>query len=111
MLFNLNDKEMFTLSSLIVYMGLMSESRNPLVAYQRVMQWSSGMTNNKNPMPYHKLRLAWNSFVRLLNKDHATAFTCNMCGDVPTTIICDATCIGFQKDLLDDARSKGYGSA
>ena len=38
--------------------------------------------------------------IKLLSVDLAKSFTCHICGPSPTTIICDGTLIGFQKDLI-----------
>ncbi|XP_070537887.1 uncharacterized protein [Ptychodera flava] len=51
-------------------------------------------------LPLHKLRLAWNGFVRLLDLDFREAFYCNICGTHPDTVVCDGTGIGLQKELL-----------
>lgn len=102
LLFNLNNNELFTVSSMITYMYHMIESRNPLAGYHRGVQRTNGTLSRGDVVSYGKLRLAWNSFIRLVDIDQNDAFKCEFCGDSPDIIICDATCIGFRKDLLVD---------
>ena len=58
------------------------------------------MMSQSSPVPYKSLRLAWNSFARLIDVDYKKIYRCDYCGDNPDTIICDATFLGFRKDLL-----------
>ena len=50
-------------------------------------------------LPYAKFRVAWMSFVNLLDVDHDNSFVCPECGDVPQAVICDGTTLGFPKSL------------
>ena len=52
---------------------------------------------------YEDLRMAYNAFIRLLvfEKDHA--FTCKRCRDNVDIMIIDATCVGFNVNLMPPA--------
>ena len=101
LLFNLNNREMFDLGCLFQYMHSSIEGKNPLAAAHRAYTRNHEvLSNTTNKMPYKSLRLAWNGFARLLDIDYNSSFRCQHCGDNPDTIICDATFMGFRKDLL-----------
>lgn len=52
---------------------------------------------------YERLRVAWLSFLRLLDVDVSTGFSCPECsgsdGKTPEIIICDGTSISFQRRM------------
>ena len=57
-------------------------------------------TSLQDVFPYHKFRFAWNSFIRLLDVDLTTGFSCPSCPpDGPDIIICDGTSLSFQRRM------------
>ena len=48
---------------------------------------------------YEKFKLAWYSFLQLLDKDFASAFMCPICSSTPDIIICDGTSVSFQSRM------------
>lgn len=104
LLFNLNDRELFSYDLLLDYMCAMVNGKNPIAAYYR--QYDTRVQNltacNEQAASYQSLRRAWNAYARLLDIDYNEAYKCEVCQDSPRIIICDATFIGFRKDLLEN---------
>ena len=42
-------------------------------------------------------RHSWYAFLELLSFNLRESFSCDVCGQYPDTIICDATSLGFQR--------------
>ena len=55
---------------------------------------------------YHKLRLAYNCFVRLLDLDYAYIFKCSECGPDPKILVMDGLSMGGRKDLVNALKVK-----
>lgn len=60
----------------------------------------AGSSNFSSLFTYNHYRLAWYSFLELMDIDYSTGFTCSECGTAPTTVVMDATSVAFRKDLL-----------
>ncbi|XP_072021477.1 uncharacterized protein [Amphiura filiformis] len=100
LLLNLNNTDMVYYGVLFSYLHHMLEGRNPLAACHRAYSHSHIFLSGTKCIPLHKLRLAWNSFARLLDIEWTTGFVCPQCGDQPRIIVCDGTMLGCRKDLL-----------
>ena len=55
---------------------------------------------------YDQWRLSWYSYLDLLNINYTEGFQCSVCGEVPETVVCDATSLGFQKKFAKIAFPK-----
>ena len=49
--------------------------------------------------PYEKFKLAWYSFLKLLDIDMSTGFICSTCRDEPDIVVCDGTSLAFQRRM------------
>ena len=106
LIFNLDGKHMFYYGFLLLYLHLMLEGRNPLIAFYRSSCKSFYIQSESKPVHVNLLRQAWNAFARLLDINWNESFNCHLCGLAPQTIICDGTLIGFRKDLASAAFSE-----
>ncbi len=48
---------------------------------------------------YHHFQHAWYSFMQLLDIDYSKGFCCNVCGNLPSTLIMDGTSLAFRRAL------------
>ncbi|XP_065067450.1 uncharacterized protein LOC135693013 isoform X1 [Rhopilema esculentum] len=48
-------------------------------------------------LTYDQWRMAWYSFIRLLDVDFISRFSCSKCGQYPPIILCDATSLGYRR--------------
>ena len=48
---------------------------------------------------YNYFRVSWYSYIKLLDIDYESGFTCQECGKYPKTIIMDGTSVSFRKEL------------
>lgn len=48
---------------------------------------------------YNQYRLAWYSFLHLLDIDMESGFMCPLCKDSPSAVVMDATSLSFRKDF------------
>ena len=46
---------------------------------------------------YQQWRFSWYSFLSLLDIDYASGFICDICGQYPAVLSCDATSLGCRK--------------
>ncbi len=49
---------------------------------------------------YQRFRASWYHFIQLLDISYIDGFTCEQCGELPETVIMDATSISVRKELL-----------
>ena len=57
---------------------------------------------------YDKFRTSWYNYLRILEIDYQTAFSCSECKDNPEIVLGDGTAFGFQlkyMDIMQDAPS------
>lgn len=73
-----------------------------MILFSRAYSSSHLFLSGTKCIPLHKLRLAWNSFARLLDIKWTEAFRCPQCGDAPQIVVCDGTQLGCRKDLLQN---------
>ena len=52
-----------------------------------------------NAFKYNHFRMAWYSFVQLLDIDYSERFCCASCGVSPNTLIMDGTSLSFRRAL------------
>ena len=109
LLFNLDNKHLVDYNLLFNYLHCLVENGSPLVTMRRIIFRNVQATSqDAKCIPVHVLRKAWNGFSRLLNIDYTAAFRCDICGDEPNCIICDATSLGVRKDLLSKINFKTF---
>lgn len=53
----------------------------------------------KERVSYQKFRMAWHSFIELLDIDYEDGFMCAICGAEPECVIMDATSLSFRRTL------------
>ena len=58
-----------------------------------------GFSDVDQVFPYEKFKLAWYSFLQLLDTDYSNAFVCPICSSTPDVIICDGTSVSFQSRM------------
>eukprot|EP00058_Branchiostoma_floridae_P024016 XP_002609506.1 hypothetical protein BRAFLDRAFT_95599 [Branchiostoma floridae] len=103
LLHNLDNKNMYYFGFLLKYMNDMIYSRKPLKAAERSANKTRQTATTHPPLSYRLLRKAWNSWARRLAIPWNEVFRCPVCGEEPTCVVCDGTCIGFRKDFLPPA--------
>lgn len=101
LLFNLDNRHLFYYGYLLQYLHLMLEGKNPLIAFLRASTRSFLVQSHTKPVSIKLLCQAWNAFAQLLCIDFFESFSCPICGPSPTTVICDGTLLGLQKDLME----------
>ena len=50
-------------------------------------------------LSYNNFRMAWYSYLALLDINYTEGFKCSHCGSTPKTVIMDATSLAFRKEL------------
>ena len=63
------------------------------------MQINVGTQNFPEVITYNHYRLAWYSFMNVLDIKYEEGFKCPKCGCEPRAIIMDATSLAFRKEL------------
>lgn len=62
-----------------------------------------GNLNISSVFSYEKFKNAWYAFLKLLDIDYTTGFSCPTCSpsddDTPAVIICDGTSLSFQRRM------------
>ena len=72
-------------------------SRVTLYGYYRKWYWSvCERKGSIKEASYSRLRIAWLSFIELLNVPD-TSFSCSECQQNPRVVICDGITLAFQK--------------
>jgi hypothetical protein len=64
-----------------------------------------GLEDAVKEFTYNKLRVAWQSFLRLIYMDDKKYFHCKDCSpdnpdDPPPVVVCDGTAVAFQRRML-----------
>ena len=74
-------------------------SSQSLVSYLEI--WKLNLRASRFDMSlyltYDQWRMAWYSFLRLLDVDFTSGFSCSECGQYPSIILCDATSLGYRR--------------
>ncbi len=99
LLFNLDNKHLFSYALLFQYLHLIIEGKNPLATFHSSAGRCHGVLGTTQPPTLKTLRSAWNAFARLLDLKFSESFECPVCGRSAATIICDGTLVGFRKNL------------
>ena len=53
----------------------------------------------ENRYSYHILQHAWNAYLRMVNIDYTSVFTCTVCKDNPDVVILDGITLGTSRDI------------
>lgn len=69
----------------------------------QMMHQDAGSIALHSLLSYNHFRMAWYSYLGLLNINYADGFTCINCKNTPKILIMDATTLAFRKEL--DSRS------
>ena len=105
LLFNLDNRHLFTCGLHFQYLHLTIEGKNPLAAFHRFAGRCHGVLGTTQPPTTLKILCsAWNAFTRLLDLKFSGNFQCPVCGCLPETIICDGTLVGFPALLQEPDR-------
>lgn len=58
-----------------------------------------GFQNVRQVFTYSKFKLAWYTYLELLNTDYTQGFICSLCSCKPDIIVCDGTSVSFQSRM------------
>ncbi len=87
----------------MLLIAFVNEYRRPMHTFYQVlcnMHLDRGNADIRKLFSYDSFRLAWLAFLKLLDIDFATGFTCPICskdGSQPNLIVCDGTSLSFQR--------------
>lgn len=65
----------------------------------KIMHADAGSLGLPRLLKYNHFRMAWYSYLGLLNIDYLEGFRCSHCGSAPELMIMDATTLGFRREL------------
>ena len=65
----------------------------------KMMHADAGSSTLPRLLKYNHFRMAWYSYLGLLNINYSEGFTCTHCGSAPEALIMDATTLSFRKEL------------
>ena len=68
--------------------------------YSTLQTLHLGNKQFSNIFSYNQYRLAWYSFLHLLDVDMKSGFMCPLCKDSPRVVLMDATSLSFRKTLI-----------
>ena len=85
-----------------VYLGLALFCRGTMYTEYtilKMMHADAGSSTLPRLLKYNHFRMAWYSYLGLLNINYSEGFTCTHCGSAPEALIMDATTLSFRKEL------------
>ena len=62
------------------------------------MYFEYGSNQAIDMINYQQWRMAWYSYLDLLDISYEEGYLCSLCGQYPDTIICDATALAYKRE-------------
>ena len=64
------------------------------------MYYQLASNQEQSIINYQQWRMAWYSFLELLDIDYKDGYRCSICGDFPNIVSCDATTLAFKREYV-----------
>ncbi|KAI6660643.1 hypothetical protein LOD99_10374 [Oopsacas minuta] len=108
LLLNVNNKYFIHYSLLCDYSELMTMSRNTPYGYLSAKNQKLQRMGRKGSFKYHVVHLAWNSYLRLVDLDYSSHYTCSQCKLEPKIVVIDGIAMGIMRSLPEVEEAVDY---